>query len=75
LPGLSGALFRLLYSFVVPIFGGRNWAVFSTDAAAAADTVDWRRRTGPDTNYAVFVAIALLCGLGAGNFSSSDGAT
>ena len=28
LPGLSGALFRALYSFVVPIFGGRNWTVF-----------------------------------------------
>ena len=25
----------------------------------------------PTTNYAVFAAIALLCGLGAGNFSSS----
>ena len=25
----------------------------------------------PNTHYAVFVAIALLCGLGAGNFSSS----
>ena len=25
----------------------------------------------PNTNYAVFAAIALLCGLGAGNFSSS----
>ena len=31
LPGISGAVFRALYSFVVPIFGGRNWTV-------------WRRR-------------------------------
>ena len=30
LPGLSGAGLRLAYSFVVPIFGGRNFTVFST---------------------------------------------
>lgn len=71
LPGLSGALFRLLYSFVVPIFGGRNWAVFST-ALLLLPTL-WIGVAVQDinTNYAVFVVIALLCGLGAGNFSSS----
>ena len=25
LPGLSGATFRIFYSFMVPIFGGRLW--------------------------------------------------
>lgn len=71
LPGLSGAFFRLLYSFVVPIFGGRNWTVFST-ALLLLPTL-WIGVAVQDlnTNYAVFVAIALLCGLGAGNFSSS----
>ena len=71
LPGLSGALFRVLYSFVVPIFGGRNWTVFST-ALLLLPTL-WIGVAVQDinTNYAVFVAIALLCGLGAGNFSSS----
>ncbi|MDS4025555.1 MAG: MFS transporter [Candidatus Contendobacter sp.] len=71
LPGLSGALFRVLYSFVVPIFGGRNWTVFST-ALLLLPTL-WIGVAVQDVNthYAVFVAIALLCGLGAGNFSSS----
>ena len=71
LPGLSGALFRVLYSFVVPIFGGRNWTVFST-ALLLLPTL-WIGVAVQDvnTNYAVFVVIALLCGLGAGNFSSS----
>ncbi len=71
LPGLSGALFRVLYSFVVPIFGGRNWTVFST-ALLLLPTL-WIGVAVQDLNtqYAVFVAIALLCGLGAGNFSSS----
>jgi len=71
LPGLSGAILRFLYSFVVPIFGGRNWAVFST-ASLILPTL-WMSVAvqNPDTQYSVFVAIALLCGLGGGNFSSS----
>jgi NNP family nitrate/nitrite transporter-like MFS transporter len=71
LPGLSGAILRLLYSFVVPIFGGRNWAIFST-ASLLLPTL-WMAVAiqSPDTNYAIFVVIALLCGFGGGNFSSS----
>ncbi len=71
LPGLSGVFFRVLYSFMVPIFGGRNWTVFST-ALLLLPTL-WIGVAVQDVNthYAVFVVIALLCGLGAGNFSSS----
>ena len=71
LPGLSGALFRALYSFVVPIFGGRNWTVFSTMLLLLPTLWIGFAVQDPTTNYAVFAAIALLCGLGAGNFSSS----
>ena len=71
LPGLSGAGLRLAYSFVVPVFGGRNFTVFST-ATLLLPTL-WMALAvqNPDTSYAVFVVIALLCGLGGGNFSSS----
>jgi NNP family nitrate/nitrite transporter-like MFS transporter len=70
-PGLSGAALRLLYSFVVPVFGGRNWTVFST-ASLMIPTL-WMSLAvqNPDTNYVVFIVIALLCGLGGGNFSAS----
>lgn len=70
-PGLSGAAFRLLYSFVVPIFGGRNFTIFST-ASLLVPTL-WMALAvqNPDTGYIVFLIIALLCGLGGGNFSSS----
>jgi len=70
-PGISGALLRLLYSFVVPIFGGRNWTIFST-ASLLLPTL-WMALAvqDPTTDFAVFVAIALLCGLGGGNFSAS----
>jgi NNP family nitrate/nitrite transporter-like MFS transporter len=70
-PGLSGAALRLLYSFVVPVFGGRNWAIFST-ASLLIPTL-WMSLAvqDPGTDYVVFVVIALLCGLGGGNFSAS----
>ena len=71
LPGLSGALFRALYSFVVPVFGGRNWTVFSTALLLLPTLWIGFAVQDPSTNYAVFAVIALLCGLGAGNFSSS----
>jgi NNP family nitrate/nitrite transporter-like MFS transporter len=71
LPGLSGAVFRALYSFVVPIFGGRNWTVWSTAMLLLPTLWIGFAVQDPGTNYAVFAAIALLCGLGAGNFSSS----
>lgn len=70
-PGISGGLLRLAYAFVVPIFGGRNWTVFST-ASLLLPTL-WMALAiqNPATSYVVFVAIALLCGLGGGNFSAS----
>ncbi|MCB1820059.1 MAG: MFS transporter [Candidatus Competibacteraceae bacterium] len=71
LPGLSGALFRMLFSFVIPIFGGRNWTVFSTALLLLPTLWIGVAVQNPNTQYAVFVAIALLCGLGGGNFSSS----
>ena len=71
LPGLSGAVCRALYSFVVPIFGGRNWTVWSTMMLLLPTLWIGFAVQDPGTNYAVFAAIALLCGLGAGNFSSS----
>jgi NNP family nitrate/nitrite transporter-like MFS transporter len=70
-PGISGAALRLLYSFVVPIFGGRNWTVFSTLSLLIPTLWMSLAVQDPGTDYAVFVVIALLCGLGGGNFSAS----
>ncbi len=71
IPGLSGAVFRLLYSFVVPIFGGRNFTIFSTLTLLIPTLWMAIAVQNPDTSYIVFVVIALLCGLGGGNFSAS----
>ena len=71
LPGLSGATFRIFYSFMVPIFGGRKWTTIST--ASLLIPCIWMGFAVQDTEtpYSVFVIIALLCGFGGGNFASS----
>lgn len=71
LPGLSGATLRIFYSFMVPIFGGRKWTTLST--ASLLIPALWMGYAVQDTTtpYWVFVAIALLCGFGGGNFASS----
>jgi MFS transporter, NNP family, nitrate/nitrite transporter len=71
LPGLSGAAMRLGYAFMVPIFGGRNFTVFSTVSLLLPAFWMAFAVQDPHTNYAVFAVIALLCGLGGGNFSAS----
>jgi NNP family nitrate/nitrite transporter-like MFS transporter len=71
IPGLSGAAFRLLYSFVVPIFGGRNFTIFSTLTLLVPTLWMALAVQNLNTSYVVFVMIALLCGLGGGNFASS----
>jgi NNP family nitrate/nitrite transporter-like MFS transporter len=71
IPGLSGAAFRLLYSFVVPIFGGRNFTIFSTLTLLVPTLWMALAVQNLNTSYVVFVFIALLCGLGGGNFASS----
>ena len=71
LPGVSGAALRVFYSFVVPIFGGRMWTTLATwsliiPAAGIGYSVQ-----DPATPYWIFLLLALLCGLGGGNFASS----
>lgn len=71
LPSVSGATLRIFYSFMVPIFGGRRWTALST--ASLLIPCLWMSVAvqNPETPYSVFVIIALLCGFGGGNFSSS----
>jgi len=71
IPSVSGALFRVPYSFVIPIFGGRRWTAFSTIILILPCI--WLSYAIQDTttSYAIFIVIALLCGLGGANFASS----
>ncbi len=71
LPGLSGATLRIFYSFMVPIFGGRLWTTVSTLSLLIPAFGIGYAVQNPDTPYLIFLVLALLCGLGGGNFASS----
>ncbi|MEE1928094.1 nitrate/nitrite transporter [Streptomyces sp. TRM 70351] len=67
---LVGAFVRVPYTFAVARFGGRNWTVFSAlmllvPAGAAYAVME------PGTSYTTFLLVALLTGVGGGNFASS----
>jgi MFS transporter, NNP family, nitrate/nitrite transporter len=71
LPGLSGATLRIFYSFMVPILGGRMWTALSTASLLLPAVGIGLAVQDPATPYGTMLALALLCGLGGGNFASS----
>jgi NNP family nitrate/nitrite transporter-like MFS transporter len=71
LPGLSGATLRIFYSFMVPIFGGRLWTTLTTASLLIPAFGIGYAVQNPETPYVIFLLLALLCGLGGGNFASS----
>jgi MFS transporter, NNP family, nitrate/nitrite transporter len=70
-PSLSGATLRIFYSFMVPVFGGRRWTAISTASLLIPAIGIGVAIQYPDTSYGTFLVLALLCGFGGGNFSSS----
>ncbi|MDA6067539.1 NarK family nitrate/nitrite MFS transporter [Idiomarina abyssalis] len=71
LPALSGATLRIFYSFMVPIFGGRRWTAISTASLLLPCIWIGFSVQNTDTPYMIMLILALLCGFGGGNFSSS----
>jgi len=71
LPALSGATLRIFYSFLVPIFGGRRWTAISTASLLIPALGMGFALRDPTTSYPTLLMLALLCGFGGGNFSSS----
>ena len=71
LPALSGATLRIFYSFMVPIFGGRRWTAISTASLLIPCVWIGFAVQNTDTPYMIMLILALLCGFGGGNFSSS----
>jgi nitrate/nitrite transporter NarK len=70
-PNLVGSLLRLPYTFAVPRFGGRNFAVFSALMLVVPTLLFAHFVQRPDTPYWVFIVIAATAGVGGGNFASS----
>jgi NNP family nitrate/nitrite transporter-like MFS transporter len=71
LPGLSGAVLRIFYGFMPAIFGGRLWTTLATWSLLIPAIGMGLAVQEPTTPYWIFLALALLCGLGGGNFASS----
>lgn len=70
-PALSGATLRIFYSFLVPIFGGRRFTAISTASLLIPAVGMGFALQDPTTSYSTLLILALLCGFGGGNFSSS----
>ncbi len=71
LPALCGSTLRIVYSFMVPIFGGRRWTAISTALLLLPAIGMGLAVRDPATSFSTLVALSLLCGMGGGNFASS----
>ena len=56
---------------MVPVFGGRRWTALSTASLLLPAAGLGFAVQNPDTSYITMMILALLCGFGGGNFSSS----
>jgi len=71
LPALCGATLRIFYPFAATLVGGRVWTALATAVLLLPALGIGLAVQRPDTPYELMVALALLCGLGGGNFASS----
>jgi MFS transporter, NNP family, nitrate/nitrite transporter len=67
---LVGSAVRVPYTFAVARFGGRNWTVVSATLLLVPTIAAWLVME-PGTPYGTLMAVALLTGIGGGNFASS----
>ncbi|RKH86420.1 hypothetical protein D7Y13_42235, partial [Corallococcus praedator] len=68
---LVGATLRIPYSFLVPIFGGRNWTIISAGLLLIPAIAMAICLGNPETPFPVLLLVAALAGFGGGNFASS----
>lgn len=71
LPSLVGATLRFPYTFMVAIFGGRNWTIVSAALLLIPAVLLGIVVSNPDTPFGVLLVVAALAGVGGGNFASS----
>ncbi|WP_049570461.1 nitrate/nitrite transporter [Streptomyces sp. SBT349] len=67
---LVGAIARVPYTFAVARFGGRNWTAVSASLLLLPTAAAWAVME-PGTSYTTFMLVAVLTGVGGGNFASS----
>lgn len=69
--GLSGGIFRLPNSFVVPLVGGRNVVYFTSILLAIPCLWAAIALSNPDVSALMVVIAAMFSGVGGGSFASS----
>jgi MFS transporter, NNP family, nitrate/nitrite transporter len=67
---LVGAFIRVPYTFAVARFGGRNWTIIAASMLLLPTTAAFLVME-PGTSYTTFMLVAMLTGVGGGNFASS----
>lgn len=69
MPGLAGGTLRIIWTFLPPILGTRHLVTFST-ALLLIPVLGWSYAIEtPSTPYWILLLLALLAGIGGGNFS------
>ena len=71
LPGLVGATMRFPYTFLVQVFGGRNWTIISVLLLLIPTVSLGFLVQSPGRPFWMFALVAAAGGFGGGNFSSS----
>ncbi|MBU9711354.1 MFS transporter [Evansella tamaricis] len=71
LPGLTGATFRLVYTFLPGILGGKKTTLLTTGVLLIPAIGIGVAVQNPDTSFTIMAILAALCGLGGGNLASS----
>ncbi|MFV0307650.1 MAG: MFS transporter, partial [Desertimonas sp.] len=70
LPTAAGAVLRVPYTFAVARFGGRNWTIISS-ALLLVPMIATAIVLEPGVSFGTLLTVAMLAGVGGGNFSSS----
>ncbi|NUQ35984.1 MAG: NarK/NasA family nitrate transporter [Planctomycetaceae bacterium] len=70
MPGLAGGTLRIIHTFLIPIFGTRAVISIATLLKIIPCVALGMAVMDPTTPWWMFMAIAFLCGLGGGDFSS-----
>lgn len=70
MPGLAGGTLRILHTFLIPIYGTRKVVSLSTLLKIIPCLgIGWAVMT-PGTSYWIYMMLALMLGMGGGDFSS-----
>jgi MFS transporter, NNP family, nitrate/nitrite transporter len=70
MPGLAGGLFRILHTFLIPMFGTRMVITVSTLIKIIPLLLLGFAVGDPNSTFGYFMLIAFLMGMGGGDFSS-----